>query len=86
MKRINKIQYWINSVKCFLTGSPNIVVTVVRDEDAGLWVAFNDKIGLATEARSLEQLIEIVEKLVPELIEEEPKQVHFFKESNQALA
>ena len=72
--------------KCFLTGLPHIVVTIMRDEEVGLWIAFNDKIGLATEASSLEQLIDIVEKLIPELIEEGPKQVHFFKDSNQAIA
>jgi len=86
MKLFNKIQYYLDVAKCFLTGSPYIVVTIMRDDEAGLWIAFNDKIGLATEANSLERLMDIVDKLVPELIEEGPKQVHFFKESNQALA
>ena len=84
MRKISKLHYYLKVIKSWLTGCPHIVVTILRDEEAGLWLAFNDNIGLATEASSLENLIEIVEQLVPELIEE--KTIHYYKESGQALA
>ena len=48
-----------------------LVITAAWDQDARVWVATSDDIpGLATEAASLEDLIQRVEDVAPELIED----------------
>ncbi len=47
-----------------------INVKAVWDEEAHVWVAFSEDVpGLATEADTLEQLIEKLKIMIPELLE-----------------
>jgi hypothetical protein len=45
------------------------VVEVIHDEQAGCWVATNDELPVATEAATLEELIERVWQIAPEIAE-----------------
>lgn len=47
------------------------VVNVIRDKEANVWVALSDDIpGLVTEAETLNELIEDLKILVPEMLHE----------------
>jgi predicted RNase H-like HicB family nuclease len=49
---------------------PTYVIRAEWDEEAKVWVASSDDVpGLATEAESLEQLMERLRVIVPELLE-----------------
>jgi hypothetical protein len=45
-----------------------LTITAVYDDEARVWVAVEDSIGLATEAESLEVLGYKLRELVPELV------------------
>lgn len=45
------------------------VINIIKDREAGVWVAINDYIPLSLEDKSFDELIEKVKKAVPELIE-----------------
>jgi len=48
-----------------------VVVHATWDPDAGVWVALSDDVpGLATEADTMERLLEKLRVMVPELLEE----------------
>ncbi|MBN1242874.1 MAG: DUF1902 domain-containing protein [Spirochaetales bacterium] len=44
-------------------------IEVTYDEDARVWVARNDEIGLATEADTMEVLTYKLKEMIPELVE-----------------
>ncbi len=44
-------------------------IDVTYDEEARVWVARNDEIGLATEADTMEVLIYKLKEMIPELVE-----------------
>lgn len=46
-----------------------IEINAFYDEDARMWVAENDEIGLATEAESVEVLTYKLKEMIPELVE-----------------
>lgn len=46
-----------------------LTITAEHDEDARVWVAVEDSIGLATEAESLEVLGYKLREMLPELVE-----------------
>ena len=46
-----------------------IVVTALYDEEARVWVATNDELGLATEADSVEVLTYKLQEMIPELVD-----------------
>lgn len=48
-----------------LKSNHQFTVTVTRD--GGIWIASNDELGLTTEARTYEDLIERVSLIAPEL-------------------
>lgn len=45
-----------------------LVIEAVFDEDARVWVATNDDIGLATEADTIDVLTYKLQEMVPELV------------------
>lgn len=45
----------------------NLVIEAHYDEDARVWVAVNDELGLATEAETLDVLTYKLQEMVPEL-------------------
>jgi predicted RNase H-like HicB family nuclease len=46
------------------------VVNAEWDQDAGVWIATSEDVpGLCAQASSLEELVEVVRSLVPELLE-----------------
>ncbi|MFL5051490.1 MAG: DUF1902 domain-containing protein [Xanthobacteraceae bacterium] len=45
------------------------VVRVVHDREAGLWIAINDDLPVATEAPTLDELIARVWEIAPEIAE-----------------
>lgn len=45
------------------------IISIVWDEEASVWIATNEKLGLAMESNSFDLLIERVKNAVPELIE-----------------
>jgi predicted RNase H-like HicB family nuclease len=46
-----------------------LIVTVEYDEEARVWVAQNDVLGLATEADTMEVLTYKLQEMIPELVE-----------------
>jgi len=73
-----------------------LVVTAVWDDEAKVWVATSDEVpGLATEADSLEALIEKLKSMIPELLDanghagdhdEVPFQLHVNEAAHRATA
>ncbi len=45
-----------------------IVINAVYDDEARVWVAVNDDLGLATEAESIEVLVYKLKEMIPELV------------------
>jgi hypothetical protein len=46
-----------------------LIVQVDYDEEARVWVAHNDELGLATEADTMEVLTYKLQEMIPELVE-----------------
>jgi hypothetical protein len=46
-----------------------LIVKAEYDQEARVWVAQNDEIGLATEADSIEVLTYKLQEMIPELVE-----------------
>ena len=46
-----------------------LIVSVEYDEEARVWVAQNDALGLATEADTIEDLTYKLPEMIPELVE-----------------
>jgi hypothetical protein len=46
-----------------------VIVNVEYDEEARVWVAQNDVLGLATEADTMEVLTYKLQEMIPELVE-----------------
>jgi predicted RNase H-like HicB family nuclease len=72
-----------------------LVVTAIWDDEAKVWVATSDDVpGLATEADSLEALIEKLKSMIPELLDangyaggdEVPFQLHVNEAAHRATA
>ncbi len=52
-----------------------ITINVMWDNEASVWIAFCDEIGLATEAESYDALLERIRFMVPEMATENHKDV-----------
>ena len=52
-----------------MESTPAFVVQVIHDPRAGCWIATNDDLPVATEAPTLEELIERVWAIAPEIAE-----------------
>ena len=46
-----------------------LIVNVEYDEEARVWIAQNDALGLATEADTMEVLTYKLQEMIPELVE-----------------
>lgn len=46
-----------------------LIVSVEYDDEARVWVAHNDELGLATEADTMEVLTYKLQEMIPELVE-----------------
>jgi hypothetical protein len=46
-----------------------LIITVEYDDEARVWVAQNDTLGLATEAETMEVLTYKLQEMIPELVE-----------------
>jgi len=51
------------------TSAAPFIVQVIHDPQAGCWIATNDELPVATEAATLEELIERVWEIAPEIAE-----------------
>ncbi len=61
-------------------------VTAFWDEEARVWVATSDDVpGLATEARTLDALVERVNAVVPELLDDNADQVEGGREAEEII-
>ena len=51
----------------YVVGVKNLVIEAQYDEEARVWVAVNEELGLATEAETLDVLTYKLQEMVPEL-------------------
>ena len=59
-----------NRYTAFMQDASDIQVSALWDEEAGVWVATSDHVpGLVTESATLEELLDELKLLIPELLE-----------------